>query len=108
MDDYHVNTAFSMGRGNQQDDGNSESNSMHTQPSTMAPATLRMMGKSSQQQQQQNTPLMPPADIKYANNGNSHQAEQKERQVELEGKSRECTKAKYYQPESSFVFSGHA
>lgn len=90
MDDYHVNTAFSMGRGNQQDDGNSESNSMHTQPSTMAPATLRMMGKSpQQQQQQQNTPLMPPADIKYANNGNSHQAEQKERQVELEGKSRE-------------------
>ncbi|CAI4038004.1 hypothetical protein SMKI_04G3430 [Saccharomyces mikatae IFO 1815] len=87
MDDYHVNTAFSMGKRNQQNDDNSESNSVHTQPSTMAPATLRMMGKSPQQQQ--HIPLMPPADIKNLNNGNSYQAEQKERQSVLESRPRE-------------------
>ncbi|EJS42392.1 kin1p [Saccharomyces arboricola H-6] len=91
MDDYHVNTAFSMGKHNQQSNGNSESNSLHTQPSTTAPATLRMMGKSpqQQQQQQQQTPLMPPVDIKYVNNDNSPDPHPKERQQELENKSRE-------------------
>lgn len=43
MEDYHVNTAFSMGR--QHNESNNETSSVHTQPSAMAPATLRMMGR---------------------------------------------------------------
>ncbi|CAI4058193.1 hypothetical protein SKDZ_04G3410 [Saccharomyces kudriavzevii ZP591] len=88
MEDYHINTAFSMGGSYKQDDGNSEGDSVHTQPSAMAPATLRMMGKSPQQQQQL-TPLMPPVDIKYVSNGNPHQAQQ--RQPGFEKKPRENT-----------------
>ncbi|QID83461.1 serine/threonine-protein kinase KIN2 [Saccharomyces pastorianus] len=93
MEDYHVNTAFSMGK--QHNENNNEASSVNTQPSAMAPATLRMMGKSPQQQQQQQqqqhqqTPLMPPADIKYVSNGNGHQAQQKERQPEFENPPRE-------------------
>ncbi|GMM56009.1 serine/threonine protein kinase [Maudiozyma humilis] len=72
-DDYHVNPKFQMGRmetpvQTHQRKSSSINNTEPTTPSSMAPATLRMMGKSTHPhppppQQQQQPPLMPPISI---------------------------------------------
>lgn len=68
-DDYHVNPKFQMGQMEtpvqyHQRKSSSINNTEPVTPSSTAPATLRMMGKSAQQeQQQQQPPLMPPVSI---------------------------------------------
>ena len=81
-EDYHINPKFRMGGATPVKEHQRKSSSVLEQepvtPSTVAPATLRMMGKQQQptpqhtpHSQDQQPPLMPPVNIPNGSNNNS-------------------------------------